>query len=786
MFFLGNADAQSYSNDFEYFNNQAEPWININIVEDSAAYSGYHLCLCDSINEYGFGAEFDAKQHFPKQSINCQFSFWCKLEKSAGECQIVVSIDNEEGNLYWFGYPISIFANGANDWFPVSLDLNFPMDYLKNGIIKLYLWNFGKNRILIDDAYLNIQPIHNSYLPKMANESAENDNPLQITICQDDTIENLQALSYPIANLFEYISGNDTITESSFDWKLKKTTNNCKTKHYISTTSIAETHLTETEEDNERIYNVETHFSKSCKLLRQAIVIPFIDSTFTIYRKNQKIDTTDFQSEYYLDREGFIVGEGGQSIATYHNTEISSIQFDAANRTAYFNIDYWRDHPLIHYPLRNDTSNYFLNISYKDINKRTVIKGEFALFIGQEIKEMPRIMPIWSGYESAFIFSEHADWTDIRTHRAVLFGNDSITNPKDAVGGFVYYGIPITKSVFFDNPDGITNKKISKGRFPGLHTTIMTDNEFFKLMKVLDSLGFDICLHTPEQYTTRIGNLRKALKFMKKEFGSPTWIDHGYNNSLIHNREDLVCDGLIPYSPQYAEKLWKKNGISYLWNAYYEENRMKQLVFDAHFVQPYDGFGDAIPNRQITVLPNDGNFRLWSTPSTLEVNADGQWYYYFETKRLQRLVDNHNVFITHTYPAWTDPDRAFWQYDEDSAAVAMPGFNYALQQIANLREEKKMLPTTVKDYLRYYEVLLDVNYKILNDSIIELINEGQDIKGFTLLSKKPIQILDKTDEIRETDEGFYTWFDLNANEIVKILMKQEKENRKQETGEDFF
>ena len=771
LFFLRNANAQSYSNDFEYFSNPTEPWTNIIVVEDSTAHSGIHSCLCDSLLEYGFGAEIDAKQHFPKQSINCQFGFWCKLEKNADECQIVVSIDNEKGNIYWIGYPISVFATGANDWFPVSLDLNFPMDYLKNSIIKLYLWNLNKNRVLIDDVYLNIRPIHNSYLPKIATESAENDNSLQITICQDDTIENFQAISYPIANLFEYISGNDTITESSFDWKLKKTSNDCKTRYYTSKSSIAETHLTETKEGNERIYNVETQFNKSCKLLRQAVVIPFIDSTFTIYRKNKKIDTTDFQNEYYLDREGFTIGQGERSIATYHNTKISSLQFDAANQTAYFNIDYWRDHPLIHYPLDNDTSDYFLNISYKDVNEKTVIKGEFSLFIGQEIKEMPRFMPIWNGYESAFIFSEHADWTDIRTHRAVLFGNENITNPKDAVGGFVYYGIPVTKSVFFDNPDGITNKKISKGRFPGLHATIMTDNEFFKLLKVLDRLGFDICLHTPEQYTTHIRDLRKALKFMKKEFGSPTWIDHGYNNSLIHNRENLVCDGLIPYSPQYAEKLWKKNGISYLWNAYYEEKRMEQLIFDAHFVQPYDGFGDARPNRQITVLPNDDYFRLWSTSSTLEVNTNDQWYYFFEAKRLQRLVDNHNVFITHTYPAWTDPNRAFWQYDEDSTAVAMPGFNFALQQIANLREEKKMLPTTIQDYLNYYESLLNIDYKILNDNTIQLTNNGRDIKGLTLLSENPIQIEGKNIETRQTEEGYFTWFDLNKNEKVIIQIQ---------------
>ena len=759
---LGKAPAQSYSNDFENLNEWQTPWLNIHIIEDSTARSGNHLCICDTINEYGFGALIETEGQ--NQSLNCKFDFWCKWKENNGDCNIVVSIDNENGNLYWQGYPLSSLANDSSDWFQVTLDLNFPLDYLKNSTTaKLYIWNPNKSAILIDNANLDIRTIHTSYLPDFVSET--DDNPNFFTLTADE-----QALSYPIVNLFEYIIDEDTITESVTKWDFIKT-NDDNSAQYLSESSLGKTYLTVSNNSSEKTCQVETHFNKKCKLLRQAIVVPFIDSILTIYKKNQKVDSIGFQNEYYLDREGFTIGEGERNITTYHNTKISSLQFDAAKRTAYFNIDYWRDHPLIHYPLNNDTSDYFQNISCKEIDGNTIIKGEFTLFVGTEIKVMPRIMPVWDGYESAFIFTEHADWTDTRTHRAVLFGNEHITRPEDAVGGFVYFGIPVTKSVFFNNPDGITNSQTSDGRFPGLHATIKTDNEFYQLLKSLKGIGFDICLHTPEQYTTVGNNLSKALKFMANEFGSPTWIDHGYNNGSQNNRENLVCDALLPDAQQYAEKLWKKNNVRYLWNAYYEENRMEHLNFDGHFVQPYDGFGDAMPNRQITTLPNDDYFRLWATPSTLEVNTDDQWYYYFEAKRLQRLVDNRNVFITHTYPAWTDPDRAFWQYNEDSTAVAMPGFNFALQQIANLRDEKKMLPTTIQDYLSFYEGLLNVDYKILNDNTIQLTNNGQDIKGLTLLSENPIQIEGKNIETRQTEEGHFTWFDLNKNEKVIIQIQ---------------
>ena len=442
------------------------------------------------------------------------------------------------------------------------------------------------------------------------------------------------------------------------------------------------------------------------------------------------------------------------------------------DRTICFNIDYWRDHPLIHYPLRADTSDVFEDISYRDIKKGDVLKGKIILY-NSAMDDLPRLMPVWNGYQSAFIFTEHADWTDLRTHRAVLFGNEHITKPEDAVGGFCYFNIPVTKSVFYWNPDNITNTETSLGRFPGLIASIKTDKEFYKLLKTIKKEGFEICLHSPEIYTTIPSEFPKAMRFMKRNFNTVSWIDHGYNNGPDKNREDMVCDGLLPSSPQYAAKLWKENGVCYFWNAYYEENRMESHNFDGNFVQPYDGFGDALPNRQITTLPNgDKDFLLWSTPSTLEVNEDHEWYYYFDSIRLQHLVDQHNVFITHVYPAWTNPWRAFWQYNENGTAVAMPGFNFALSQLARFRDEKKILPTTIEQYLSYYEKINSIEYLILDHNTIQLTNPNETIKGLTLLCTKPIIVEGKTINFRKVDEGYLVWFDLKKNETVTIRYRE--------------
>ena len=520
------------------------------------------------------------------------------------------------------------------------------------------------------------------------------------------------------------------------------------------------------------IIQTETTFKEDIKLLRLAFVLPLPDGELTVYRRNQHIDTTNYQSSYYLDKEGFAIKNDSLSFSTYHNLGISSLQLNTEERTACFNIDYWRDHPLLHYPLKSDTSDMFENISFRKIKKGEVLEGKIIIFM-HAMDDLPRLMPVWDGYQSAFIFTEHADWTDLHTHRAVLFGNENITKPEDAVGGFCYFNIPVTKSVFYWNPDNVTNEKTSDGLFKGLVASIKTDKEFYKLLKTIKKQGFEICLHSPEVYTTIPSEFPKAMSFMRRQFDTKSWIDHGYNNGPEKNREDLVCDGLLTDSPQYAVELWKENGVRYLWNAYYEENRMERYNFDSHFVQPFDGFGDALPNRQITTLPNgDKGFLLWSTPSTLEVNEDREWYYYFDSIRLQRLVDQHNVFITHVYPAWSNPYRAFWQYNENGTAVAMPGFNFALSQLAHFRDEKKILPTTIEQYLSDYEKLNSIEYLIIDNKTIQLTNPNEAIKGLTLLCTKPIVVEGKVIDFRKVDEGYLVWFDLGNNETVTIRYRE--------------
>ena len=769
--------AQLVSNDFENQYTWYPPWTNLHISADSTALEGNYVCTCDSTQEYGLGYIIEAGKQYPRQNINIRYEFLFRTDTSTPHGEVVFSIDDETGNRYWNSYALAQFVNDTSVWSRMSLNLNFPADYIGHGKISTYLWNRGKENLWFDNATIDITPwTMPSFLPELQPDSITEDS---FVLRQDDSLHT--PLTYPIGMLTEYILNGDTVTEYQRFKKAKY-----GTFDYLAVSSIDSTYATwATAFFREPFISAAVSFHREAVLLRKALVVPFIDSTLTLYRRNMAVDTALFQSEYYLDREGFQVGKGERSITSYHQTFISSTQFDAVHRTAYFNLDYWRDHPMIHYPL-SDTLDYFEDISSRPVHEGMKWHHFVILYIGVDIPNLPRIMSIPYGYESGIIFTEHADWTDIRTHRAVLFGNEKITKAKDATGGFVYYGIPMTKSVFYNNPDQVTNETVSHGVFKGLHSTIQTDKNFKKLLKQLYNIGFDICLHTPEQYTTTPDNLKEALDYMPRKFKSTTWIDHGYNNGLQNNREDLVCDGLLPQSEYFAAEQWQRHGIKYLWNAYYEENRMNPWCFDNSLMQPYPGFGDALPNRQVTAIagydydqglglgyhPSDPRFLTWCTPSTLEAVTDNDWDFYYSDARLQQLVDNHNVHITHTYPAWVWPGRTFWTYDADSTIVALPGMNRAFERIAALRDAHKLLPMTVKTYLDYYSGLLHVYYEIVDAEHIRLTNLGEEIKGFTLLCPTPIRFEDnRYYEYRKSGKTYYIWFDFKASDevILRII-----------------
>ena len=174
------------------------------------------------------------------------------------------------------------------------------------------------------------------------------------------------------------------------------------------------------------------------------------------------------------------------------------------------------------------------------------------------------------GNLAGYVFTEHADGGNIRTHRAAYFGSGNISDIDSAKGGFAGYKIPVTKSIFFADSIGC------------LSDTTNTDNEWHQLLDFLDQLNetglYDICLHTPEYLNSNRQTLEESIKFMKERFDTRTWIDHGMYSGK-NNRESFVCDMFNRDSELYSADLMNKYDVRYFWNPAVEEIRKSSVTY---------------------------------------------------------------------------------------------------------------------------------------------------------------------------------------------------------------
>jgi hypothetical protein len=120
-----SARAQVYSNDFENLQEWNLPWLNLQIVADSSATEVNHVCICDSLRDYGLGFVID--KPFQNQNLSLRYGFRFKA-KADTKATLVISIDDTIHNRCWASYPLADFVHNNSDWSEAHLDLVFPFD----------------------------------------------------------------------------------------------------------------------------------------------------------------------------------------------------------------------------------------------------------------------------------------------------------------------------------------------------------------------------------------------------------------------------------------------------------------------------------------------------------------------------------------------------------------------------------------------------------------------------------------------------------------------------------
>ncbi len=790
LFLPGISFTQTFFNNLED-STYSSPWINVQLSDSGMAHSGNYCSVnIGADNPFGLGIEMPFPAGVKNKNTILKIEGWTKNIRGKGNAVFVISIEDKGKSWLWKGIDFSKIYEGKNQWYRFSDSLLIPANVTRHSVFKAYLWNRGKNdTIAIDDLKVEFSVFPNpSFIPEMKPVNVS-DNKNKVLFknsfyqveydAKQNRLSVLNGNGKRIINAIRFYSRREidgTILTDKPEWKLVSVkSRKDKTEISIKTGDKYSDIQVKMICRNARPaidFLITEKYRTGQDIIREAIVLESNPDVAEVYRSCRLIDSANFQQEYWLGREGVKFGDSIDSWLIYHAHEISSMQLNTAKKQLWVNLDYEKDHPFLHFPLNNDTTDEKVDWSESTYNKGAKRQFSFTVVTGIDFASLPRFMKNPAGFEATYIWTEHADFTDMRTNKAVYFGSETIEKAGDATGGFVKYDIPVTKSIFYDNPDSVTNTVDSDGLFTSMECSVLTEPGFFGFLEDLHNDGNEICLHTPENYTSNHKRMKNALRFMQEHFGSPTWIDHGYNNHLENNREDLVCDATIKESGNYMLKFWKKYGVNYFYNPYYEDYfTFAGWQFYNFLGKPYPGFGDFLPDPGYWKHPSrTGSIVHWPTKGVFYAPRESDWDYYFNDQVLEEFIADRGVEFNHCYPPRVNPAKGFWRFDADSTVVAAPGFNKTLKKMADLKEAGRLNVTTIKDFLDYQLAVEKVKYEILPDGRVKVTNGGEKtIKDLSFAVRSNAVTVDGQKPRQKTVGGdIIFWFDLGTGESKVI------------------
>ncbi|HWA21425.1 MAG TPA: hypothetical protein VG735_03410 [Caulobacterales bacterium] len=436
------------------------------------------------------------------------------------------------------------------------------------------------------------------------------------------------------------------------------------------------------------------------ELFQQVVVFEVGPRLAQLFLKNRKSTRLFPRARYWLDKQGVRFGAGEESVWLYHTPAVSSIEVEPKSNRLFVNLDKADDHPMM--VDEHDTS--YRDASAVRLTAASALETKFSISIGYAPPDTPRLMIAPNCRLATHVWTEHACYTDLRVHRAVYFGDERIEKAIDATGGFVRHGIPVTKSVFFDNPDGVANDGHSP-LFTGPQASLCTSPGMPVFLEELRDAGHEICLHCVQPNTSAHDAVEEALAHMGDKFGSVSWIDHFWYHPSGEKRgcaESFCCRGQVSYS----HDLWRKAGVRYFWNPFYEYEPLTEARPHMEVLNHWH-WNEAVSNPLYWRHPTLGNPNAIATHRNGAFISFPTWESWFPRKdsaryalaQLNSLIDDWGVALAHTYPTFCGDANLAWREAEDGSIRIGEEFDALLAHMAELDQRGLLWNTTLRSLL---------------------------------------------------------------------------------------
>jgi len=772
-----------------------QSWINQNTFVDGLAYTGNMFSRTDSAHLYGIGYKGAVPETFEAGSLRINISAYVRIIGQDGRASLVISVQKGDSSVYWENRQILPRVPEQATWTEIKDEISIPANLTGKGYtLLIYFWNETANLICdIDDLKIRFSELHfPSFLIDSDTLSFDNSTGDFIEVYSgtyfrmeydkyDSQIRILSPNKKILLHSFSiFCSWSDSekkqaevkeISNRTFFLRGESNSEEGRIFTLESRSEIFENKITLLFSNTEPLilFSLSSNFLQNVSLNRMSLSASFSPELLEVYRSSGLKDSATFQEEYWLGKGGFQAYSDNAGFIIYHEKNISSMQLSSSRRRITVNLDWELDHPLLHFPLLKESANKSENHSSRFVKKGSTLTNSFSLQGIRSPRPVPRISKYPSGKSAGLIWTEHADYSDLQLQRAVNFGSDSIQNSADAIGGFVKHGIPVTKSVFYSNPDKVMNS-VKAGFIKSEIATLHGAPGFKEFLLDLQANDHEICLHTPDHFTSGRSLLEEALSSTSEDFKSISWIDHGYDNGIKSNREDLVCDALDPNSKYFSADLWKEYGLKYFWNCFYEDtNLFSGLSFNSFMTVPYYGWGDRFPLPEYWRHESrSGEIIHWRTTGTLDPPDGSMWNYFMSENRLEDLIQSRATSIIHSYPARADSTNGFYE-SKKNGFVIQRSFDEALERQANLRDAGRLHISTVREHLDYNIALENIQITFLTNGKIRIENKNLfDLKGFSLILPDFVRVGVRGKSMHSRNEGdeIFLWFDLNKGETV--------------------
>lgn len=471
-------------------------------------------------------------------------------------------------------------------------------------------------------------------------------------------------------------------------------------------------------------------------------------------------------SVVWLERQGAYFGKGAASFFVQHVPNISSLS--ARGRMLRFSLLSSEDRPM---PRRDDAQIVGYNlenpISLVSGQKLTARWNVYAGFLPREIV-VPGFAP--NGHRAVHVWTEHGCQTVLEAHIASGLGSSEVRRAEEAVGGFVKFRIPLTKTIFIDNEDGelVFDPFQRLGERPQL--SLREDPRFADYLDILSSQPqVEIGLHCCRPYSTHPEEYPERLKDFQR-YKPSVWIDHIWfrdDGTISGCREAASCEGRTHVSSYFSADILTSLGFRYFWSNGFEYRDarptgtlLKNYLRHRRYVAAVRGLARWLLNRargRIAAEPIPSIPDLPGKPWPLywcERTKTGREAIYWTTASvnypvvegtrpvppgsavygaasIDELIARESVCVTHAYPSSSHGRGSYWE-ECDGTFRSTPHFDALLGHMAQREEEGLLWNAKLSDAIAFWQRSENLRIDYADDGTARIHSIGEAIDDMTI------------------------------------------------------